>query len=85
MMLTLVGPQRPVDLVRRVSWVVGVGLVSWWIAGRLGVGRDPSPPHSRPPLRAAEPEGRTSDAHDRGPPWPKKPAGPPRSNVFADY
>jgi hypothetical protein len=50
LMLTLVGPQGPVDLVRRVSWVVGVGLVSWWIAGRLGVGRDPSPPHSRPPV-----------------------------------
>ncbi len=43
--LPIVGPQGPiVDLVRRVSWVVSVGLLSWWITGRLGVGRDPSPP-----------------------------------------
>jgi hypothetical protein len=31
-------------LARRASWVVSVGLVSWWITGRLGVGRDLSPP-----------------------------------------
>jgi hypothetical protein len=40
---TVVGLQGPGDLVGRVSLVVGVGLTSWWIAGRLGVGRDPSP------------------------------------------
>jgi hypothetical protein len=44
LLLTVVGPQGPVDLVQRVSWVVSVGLMSWWITGRLGVGRDPSPP-----------------------------------------
>ena len=40
---TVVSP-RAVDLIPRVSLVVSVGLASWWIAGRLGVGRDPAPP-----------------------------------------
>ena len=44
LLLIAVGSQGPVDLVRRVSWVVSVGLVSWWIAGRLGVGHDSAPP-----------------------------------------
>jgi hypothetical protein len=44
LLLTVVGPQGPIDLVRWVSWVVSVGLVSWWITGRLGVGRDPARP-----------------------------------------
>jgi len=38
LLLPVVGPQGPIDLVRLVSWVVSVGLVSWWITGRLGVG-----------------------------------------------
>ena len=42
LLLTVGGPQRP-DLIWWVSWVVSVGLISWWITGRLGVGRNPSP------------------------------------------
>jgi hypothetical protein len=37
LLLMVVGTQGPVDLVEWVSWVVGVGLASWWITGRLGV------------------------------------------------
>jgi hypothetical protein len=42
LLLTVGGPQRP-DLIWWVSWVVSVGLISWWITGRLGVGRNPAP------------------------------------------
>jgi hypothetical protein len=35
--------QGPGDLNWWVLWVVSVGLISWWITGRLGVGRNPSP------------------------------------------
>jgi hypothetical protein len=31
--------QGPAGLVGLVSWLVGIGLVSWWITGRLGFGR----------------------------------------------
>jgi hypothetical protein len=34
LLLTVVGLQGPADLVGRVSLVVGVGLTSWWMAGR---------------------------------------------------
>jgi hypothetical protein len=44
--LMLVSLQRPVDLLTQITLLVGVGITSWWIAGRLGVGvgREPSPP-----------------------------------------
>jgi hypothetical protein len=42
LLLTVGGSQRP-DFIWWVSWVVSVGLISWWITGRLGVGRNPSP------------------------------------------
>ena len=38
------GPRWPGDLVPWVSMVVSVGLASWWIAGRLGAGREAAPP-----------------------------------------
>ncbi len=44
LLLTAGGMQGPVDLVQQVSWVLGVGLASWWITGRFDIGRDPSPP-----------------------------------------
>jgi hypothetical protein len=43
LLLTVVRPQGPGDLIWWVSWVVSVGLISWWITGRLGVGRNPPP------------------------------------------
>jgi hypothetical protein len=43
LLLTVVRPQGPGDLIWWVSWVVSVGLTSWWITGRLGVGRNHSP------------------------------------------
>lgn len=45
LLLTAVGLHGPADFVRGVSWVAtvaGVGLVSWWITGRLGLGRAPA-------------------------------------------
>ena len=44
LLLTFVGPQGSVDLALRVSWLVGIGLLSWGIAGCLGLGRDPAAP-----------------------------------------
>jgi hypothetical protein len=44
LLLPGVSAQGPIDLIRLVSWVVSVGLVSWWITGRLGSGRDLAPP-----------------------------------------
>ncbi len=38
LLLARVGTQGPVDLIGQVSWVLGVGLLSWWITGRLEVG-----------------------------------------------
>ena len=43
LLLTVVGPQAAFDILRRLSFVAFVGLVSWWIAGRLGIGRSPTP------------------------------------------
>jgi len=46
LLLTVVGladMQGPAALVHTGTRVVGVGLVSWWITGRFGCGRDPSP------------------------------------------
>jgi hypothetical protein len=40
LMLTLGSLLGPTDLVMRVPWIVGVGLVSWWITGRVGFWRD---------------------------------------------
>jgi hypothetical protein len=43
LLLTVVRLQGPGDPIWWVSWVVSVGLISWWITGRLGVGRNPWP------------------------------------------
>jgi hypothetical protein len=43
LLLTVGGPQRPELIIWWVSWVVSIGLISWWITGRLGVGRNPAP------------------------------------------
>jgi hypothetical protein len=42
LLLMAVGPHRTLALVQRVALVVGVGLASWWITGRLGVACEPS-------------------------------------------
>jgi hypothetical protein len=39
----LFGPRWPGDFVPWVSMVLSVGLASWWIAGRLGAGRERAP------------------------------------------
>jgi hypothetical protein len=44
LLLAAVGTQGPVDIVQRVTWVLGVGLSSWWIIGRFDVARNPSRP-----------------------------------------
>jgi hypothetical protein len=43
LLLTMVRLQRPDNLIWWVSWPVSVGLISWWITGSLGVGRNSSP------------------------------------------
>ncbi len=48
LLFTVAGLQGPADLAQRALWVVGVGLVSWWITGRLGIGRDPVAPTRSP-------------------------------------
>jgi hypothetical protein len=44
LLLTLVGPQGSVDLALWVTWLVGIGLLSWGIAGCLGLERDLAAP-----------------------------------------
>ena len=39
LLLAIVAPQGAAGLVGLVSWSVSIGLVSWWITGRLGIGR----------------------------------------------
>jgi hypothetical protein len=48
LLLAAVGPRAPADFVQPALWVASVGLASWWITGRHGVGRAPAAP-SRPP------------------------------------
>ena len=55
LMLAVVGPHGPDDLVWRVTWVIGVGLMSWWIIGRLGVCASPRRPHRRLPVEGLGP------------------------------
>lgn len=38
LMLTIATPQGPAGLVGLVSWLGSIGLVSWWVSGRLGIG-----------------------------------------------
>jgi hypothetical protein len=48
LLLAAVGPQDPADLVQPALWVASVGLASWWITGRLGVGGAPAAPSPSP-------------------------------------
>ena len=41
LLLTIAASQGPAGLMGLVSWLVSIGLVSWWISGRLGIGHGP--------------------------------------------
>ena len=42
LLFTVMGALETGDAGWRVTWMVGLGVLSWWIAGWLGVGREPT-------------------------------------------
>ena len=40
----------PIDILGRTSFVAVIGLASWWLTGRAGVGRAPTARYLPPPV-----------------------------------
>jgi hypothetical protein len=50
LLLVVTTPPAPIDILGWVSFVAVIGLASWWLTGRAGVGRAPTARYLRPPV-----------------------------------
>ena len=50
LLLTVIGLPAPINLLWRASFLAFVGLVSWWVTGRLGIGRETTDRYSSAPV-----------------------------------
>jgi hypothetical protein len=55
LLLAVTAPPAPIDILGRVSFLAVIGLASWWLTGRAGVGRAPTARYLPPPVGTHKP------------------------------